>query len=143
MQDLLRAQYPVLTWWGLLTVLSRSAATVTMVLIFALGGTLAARGEISVGEIVSFVGFATLLIGRLDDLAGFVARMFVHAPTLETFFALVDEPRANDAHPTGTRLANPSGAIEFSGVSFRYSAANGAESKGSPGQGVFESHLYR
>jgi ABC-type multidrug transport system fused ATPase/permease subunit len=31
MSDLLSAQYPVLTWWGILTVLQRAAGTITMV----------------------------------------------------------------------------------------------------------------
>ena len=31
MGELLAAQYPVLTWWGLLTVLTRAAATITVV----------------------------------------------------------------------------------------------------------------
>ncbi|MEM1372356.1 MAG: ABC transporter transmembrane domain-containing protein, partial [Pseudomonadota bacterium] len=46
---LLAAQYPVLTWWGVLTVLQRSAATIAMVAIFAVGAMLAASGETSVG----------------------------------------------------------------------------------------------
>ena len=41
MGQLLAAQYPVLTWWGLLTVLTRAAATITMVLVFAIGAVLA------------------------------------------------------------------------------------------------------
>ena len=57
MADLLRAQYPVLTWWGLLNVLTRTAATVTMVAVFAMGAILAERGEVTVGQIVAFVGF--------------------------------------------------------------------------------------
>ena len=42
MDELLEAQYPVLTWWGLLTVLTRAAATVAMVLVFAAGALLVA-----------------------------------------------------------------------------------------------------
>ena len=36
MGNLLNAQYPVLTWWGILTVLQRAAATITMVAVFAI-----------------------------------------------------------------------------------------------------------
>ena len=71
---LLFARYPVLTWWGVLAVLQRSAATLTMVAVLALGTILAERGELSVGEIVSFTAFASLLIGKLDQLSGFVVR---------------------------------------------------------------------
>jgi ATP-binding cassette subfamily B protein len=81
MNDLLAAQYPVLTWWGLLTVLTRAAATVTMVIVFAVGAILVERGEATVGVIVTFVGFANLLIGKLDQLSGFVVRIYQQAPT--------------------------------------------------------------
>ena len=70
MAELLAAQYPVLTWWGLLTVLTRIAATITVVAIYAVGAVLVSRKQISVGEIVAFVGFAGLLIGKLDLLVG-------------------------------------------------------------------------
>src|SRR5262249_49957943 len=48
MSELLEAQYPVLTWWGLLTILTRSASTITMVAVFATGAVLAANGHVSV-----------------------------------------------------------------------------------------------
>ena len=90
MSDLLRAQYPVLTWWAMLTVLTRTAATITMVAVFAIGAILAQRGEVTVGQIVAFVGFANLLISKLDLLSGFVGRISLQAPTLANFFELLD-----------------------------------------------------
>ena len=58
----LAAQYPVLNWWALLSVLTRAASTVTVILIFVLGTWLYVHGQATVGEIVSFMGFATMLI---------------------------------------------------------------------------------
>ncbi len=129
MRQLLDAQYPVLTWWGLLNILSRGAATITMVSIFALGSVLAARGEITVGEIVSFVGFAGLLIAKLDQLSSFISRLFMEAPTLATYFALLDHnPDLQDAK-TATPLGNVEGRVTFEDVSFRYGPGD---------QGVFD-----
>lgn len=120
MRQLLSAQYPVLTWWGVLTVLNRATATITMICVFALGAYLLSEGRLSVGEIVSFVGFATLLIGKLDQLSGFVTRLFMQAPTLDTFYALLDTQadvvEAEGAPP----LANPDGDVRFENVSYRY-----------------------
>lgn len=120
MRQLLSAQYPVLTWWGVLTVLNRATATITMICVFALGAYLLSEGRLSVGEIVSFVGFATLLIGKLDQLSGFVTRLFMQAPTLDTFYALLDTKadviEAEGAPP----LANPDGDVRFENVSYRY-----------------------
>jgi ATP-binding cassette, subfamily B, beta-glucan exporter len=122
MEKLLAAQYPVLTWWGVLTVLSRAAGTVTMVAIFALGSALAARGEITVGEIVSFIGFATLLIAKLDQLSSFVSRLFMEAPTLATYFALIDQRPPGHTTSPGKRLPPVKGEVTFEDVHFRYGA---------------------
>jgi ATP-binding cassette subfamily B protein len=120
MGNLLHAQYPVLTWWGVLTVLQRAAATITMVAVFTIGALLAGRGEMTVGEIVSFVGLAGLMIGKLDQVAGFVMSLNRTAPTLRTFFALVDEPDAIPEKPGATDLVTVKGDVRFERVTFRF-----------------------
>ncbi len=129
MQDLLKAQYPVLSWWGILAVLQRAAATLTMVTIFVAGATLAGRGELTVGEIVSFVAFATLLIGKLDQLSGFVVRVHQQAPTLRLLFGLMDQSVASADPPDAKPLPPVAGNIHFDDVSYRY---------GSGPQGVYD-----
>jgi ATP-binding cassette subfamily B protein len=129
MGDLLAAQYPVLTWWGVLTVLTRAAATITMVAVFSLGALLASRGEITVGEIVSFVGFAGLLIAKLDQLSGFIARIFVHGPVLQAYFDLVDETGWPVEKNGAAHLENVAGAVEYQNVTYRFAASE---------QGVFD-----
>ena len=129
MSQLLAAQYPVLTWWGLLTILTRSASTVTMVAVFAIGAHLASLNEATVGEIVSFVGFSQLLIGKLDQLSGFFTRIFMQAPTLRSFFELLDTKLAITERKDAGRLEGVRGNVRFENVSFRY---------GTGSQGVFE-----
>ena len=130
MGRLLAAQYPVLTWWGVLTVLTRAASTITMVAVFAIGSLLASRGEMTVGEIVAFVGFATLMIGKLDQLSGFVARVFMQAPTLASFFRLLDEaPGITERAGAKALPSSLSGHVAYDSVSFRYGAGS---------QGVFD-----
>ncbi len=129
MRDLLAAQYPVLTWWGLLTVLTRAAATITMVAVFAVGAVLASRGEITVGAIVSFVGFATLLIGKLDQLSGFVVRTYQAAPTLRSYFELLDAQASVIEKSNAVSIENVGGRVVFENVSYRY---------GPGSQGVFD-----
>jgi len=65
MGELLAAQYPVLTWWGLVTVLTRAAATVTVVVILSVGALLVARKEATAGDIVAFIWLANVMIGKL------------------------------------------------------------------------------
>ncbi|MEQ1712834.1 MAG: glucan ABC transporter ATP-binding protein/ permease [Hyphomicrobium sp.] len=140
MGQLLSAQYPVLTWWGVLTVLQRAAATITMVLVFSVGAVLAARGELTVGEIVAFVAFANLLIGKLDQLSSFVVRIHQGAPTLRTFFALIDEKPTIVEVPGAPALPPAQGAVAFEDVSFRFPKSDqgvfGISFAAQPGQTV-------
>ncbi|WP_136684500.1 glucan ABC transporter ATP-binding protein/ permease [Falsirhodobacter xinxiangensis] len=129
-ENLLRAQYPVLTWWGVLSVLTRTAATITMVIVFATGALLAQAGEITVGEIVSFAAFAGLMIGQLDRLAGFVNAIFRQTPTLRNFFALLDAQGEVADTPGARALPQPvRGHVRYRGVSYRFPGSD---------QGVFD-----
>jgi ATP-binding cassette subfamily B protein len=127
--NLLNVQYPVLTWWAVMTVLTRAASTVTMVAVFATGAVLAERGEVTVGSIVSFVGFAALLISRLDQLSSFVSRISVQAPTLQAFFDLLDTTGDIEDTPGKPLLRLTTGRVVFDQVHFRYPNSN---------QGVFD-----
>ncbi len=132
MNQLLAAQYPVLTWWGLLTMMTRAAATIAMVAVFGVGALLAARGEITVGEIVAFVGFANLLITKLDLLSSFAVRIFQYAPTLRSFFDLLDATEGVREKPGAKPLEGVAGNVRYEGITFQF--------KGSD-QGVFDIDL--
>ncbi|MCB2117184.1 MAG: glucan ABC transporter ATP-binding protein/ permease [Rhodobacteraceae bacterium] len=129
MRDYLTAQTPVLTWWGLLSVLTRAAATLAMVAIFSVGAWLSARGEITLGEIVAFGAFAGMVIGQLDRLSGFVSGVVREAAVLGDYFELVDAGAADPDLPGARPLPAPlKGEVRFEGVSFRYpGAAQGVE----------------
>lgn len=129
MRELLEVQYPVLTWWAVLTVLTRASATLAMVAIFGTGAYLSAEGKISLGEIVSFVGFASLLIGKLDQLSSFTVRIFSQMPTIRSFLDLFEHTSRSLEEADKPELKVTEGRVRFEKVSFRY--------PGSP-QGVFE-----
>lgn len=129
MSDLLAAQYPVLTWWGVLTVLQRSAATITMVAVLATGAVLAGRGDLTVGEIVAFVAFAGLLIGKLDQVTNFVTAIHRRAPSFESYFSLVDAAQGAAEKPDACDLAQVRGDVRYDNVTFRFPATE---------QGVFD-----
>jgi ATP-binding cassette subfamily B protein len=66
------------------------------------------------------MGFAMLLIGRLETAASFVASLFFKLPSLEDFFAILDAQSTvpEDAH--ARPLWAPRGAVAFENVSFAY-----------------------
>jgi glucan exporter ATP-binding protein len=114
---LLGAQYPVLSWWAVLMVMTRGASTLAMVSLFAIGALLLRAGQTSLGEIVSFIGFAGLLIARLDQLSASMARVFVQAPTLQGLFDLMDTRLGQADSPDAETLGRTRGEIAFERVS--------------------------
>ena len=114
---LLGAQYPVLSWWAAMMGMTRGASTAAMVALFAVGALLLEAGRITVGEIVTFIGLAGLLIGRLDQLSGSLARVFVQSPTIQALFDLMDaEPGLKDG-PDAEVLDHVRGEVVFERVS--------------------------
>ena len=117
---LLAAQMPVLNWWAVIAVLTRSATTLTMLSIFLVGIWLNGQNLATIGEIVTFMNFAGLLIIRLEQVVGFSNRVLMDAPRLREFFTVLDtEPAVRD-RPNAIDPGRMSGLIEFNDVSFSY-----------------------
>ena len=119
-EQLLSAQFPVLNWWAVVSVLQGAVATITVISIFAMGAWLNLKGEITVGEIVTFMGFATHLIGRMDQVVGFVNSLFMDVHGLKEFFEVLDTPSAVSDRPGARPLENVEGRVEFAQVSYSY-----------------------
>jgi glucan exporter ATP-binding protein len=120
--QVLSAQYPVLRGWAWASVANRAASTLTVIGIFALGVRLHTQGEISVGAIVSFVGFALMMIGRMEQLAGFIADLFFQAPSLANFFEVLDTRSVLHEPSAAPDLRISRGDVVFQDVSFGYDA---------------------
>ena len=118
--SLLRAQMPVLSWWALAAVLTRTATTLTLLVILVLGAWFKLNGLVSVGEIVSFMAIATLLIARLEQVVGFANRLFMDLPKLAEFFAVLDTVPAVRDRPDAVDPGRVRGLVEFRDVSFSY-----------------------
>ena len=119
-RETLAVQYPVLNYWALLSVMTRAASSITVILIFVLGTWLFTQGQASVGEIVSFMGFATMLISRLDTASGFISRVFFQMPALTDFFRVLDSQSTVPDNPQGKDIGRARGDVEFDDVSFSY-----------------------
>lgn len=118
--QLLAAQMPVLSWWALVTVITRASTTITVLAIFTLGIALHEQGLTSVGEIVMFVSFATLLIQKLEQVVSFINNVFMEAPRLREFFGVLDAVPAVHDRPDAIDAGRLSGLVEFNDVTFSY-----------------------
>ena len=124
--SLLRAQMPVLSWWAVAAVLTRTATTLTLLTILLVGTYLKLVGLASVGQIVSFMAIATLLIGRLEQVVGFANRLFMDSPKLAEFFAVLDTVPAVRDRPDAVDPGRLRGLVEFKDVSFSYDGKRAA-----------------
>ena len=118
--QLLAVQMPVLSWWALVTVITRASTTITVLAIFTLGIALHEQGLTSVGEIVMFVSFATMLIQKLEQVVSFINNVFMEAPRLSEFFNVLDAVPAVRDRPDAIDIGRLSGLVEFHDVSFSY-----------------------
>ena len=118
--EVLNVQMPVLWWWALATVLTKAATTITMLLILVLGIWFYVNGETTVGEIVMFMSFATMLIGKLEAVVHFANHMVMEGPRLQEYFDVLDTiPTVRD-RPDAVDPGRLRGLVEFKDVSFSY-----------------------
>jgi glucan exporter ATP-binding protein len=116
----LAAQIPVLSWWAVTTVITRTSTTLTILSILLLGVWFYLHGLTTVGEIVTFISFSTLLVGRLEQAVHFANSMVMDAPRLREFFEVLDTEAAVRDRPDAVDPGRLRGLVEFKDVSFSY-----------------------
>ncbi len=119
-ERLLSAQYPVLDWWALASALNRTASTLSMMIILIIGTILVQKGELRVGDVIAFIGFANLLIGRLDQMRAFATQIFEARAKLEDFFKLEDSVQEREEPKGAKELGHVKGTVEFRDVNFGF-----------------------
>jgi len=124
--SLLRAQMPVLSWWAVAVMLTRAATTLTLLVILVMGTYLKLIGLASVGQIVSFMAIAALLIARLEQVVSFANRMFMDAPKLQQYFEVLDTVPAVRDRPDAVDPGRVRGVVAFKDVSFSYDGKRAA-----------------
>lgn len=127
--NLLSAQTPVLNWWALASGLNRMASTISIVCVLLLGAFFVIKGQLSVGEVVTFVGFSQLMIGRLDQISGFINLAVSSQAKLQEFFDMEDSTFQTNEPANLPSLPNVKGAIQFHHVTYEFPNSS---------QGVFD-----
>ena len=118
--QLLEKQMPVLSWWALVSVMTRTSTTITVLAIFTVGIALHQQGLTTVGEIVMFVSFATMLIQKLEQVVAFINTIFMEAPRLRDFMNVLDAVPTVRDRIDAMDPGRLQGMVEFNDVSFSY-----------------------
>lgn len=114
------AQFPVLNWWALASGLNRMASTFSMVVVLVLGAYFVTKGTMRVGDVIAFIGFAQLMIGRLDQISAFINQTVTARAKLEEFFEMEDATAERQEPEEATELTNVQGDIVFDNVTFEF-----------------------
>jgi len=117
---LLAAQLPVLTWWAVIEVMTRASTTITVLAIIIVGTALNLNGQATVGEIVTFMSFASMLIDRLQRAVSFVNSLLNQGPRLQEFFDVLDTVPDIGDRPGAIDPGRLTGEVRFRNVSFSY-----------------------
>jgi len=118
--ELLDAQYPVLDWWALASALHRLSSTISMMVVLLIGSFLVMNGQLRIGDVIAFTGFATLLIARLDQVSTFVNQISEARAKLEDFYGMEDSA-FEIREPEGLRdIGRVSGHVRFENVGFEF-----------------------
>lgn len=119
-RNLLSAQNPVLDWWAIASALQRLSSTISMMVVLLIGAYLVTHGQLRIGDVVAFTGFATVLIARLDQISAFANQISDARAKLEQFYQLEDSA-VDAAEPEGLRdLGAVTGHVRFEDVSFEF-----------------------
>ena len=127
--DLQKAQNPVLNWWALASGLNRMASTISMVIVLLLGAYFVSKGQLRVGEVIAFIGFAQLMIGRLDQISAFINQTVSARAKLEEFFEMEDATADRYEPEDALELKEVRGEIIFDNVTYEFPNS---------GQGVYD-----
>jgi len=119
-ERLLAAQFPVLSWWAIVAVLTRTSTTLAVLSIILLGTWLFKQGTSTIGEIVTFMALAGMVVARLDQAVSFANRMAMDAARLREFFQILDTVPALNDRLDAIDPGRFQGRVEFDNVSFGY-----------------------
>lgn len=86
----------------------------------ALGGWLHARGEVTIGTLMAFLGYVGALFGPLQGLTGAYQTLRKAGASAETIFAILEAQDSLGDAPDAVELPRVRGDVELAGVSFGY-----------------------
>ena len=119
-QDLLRYSIGAQIWAGLLMPFMNVITNLGYAGVALVGGTLAARGAVTVGTIGSFVTYARQFTFPLNNIAGMYNSLQSALAGAERVFELLGEAEEPGDVPDALDIGVPKGEVRFEDVTFSY-----------------------
>lgn len=114
------SQVEAIKWWGFITGFSRSIGLVLNILVFFVGGMLFINGDITIGGIIMFVGFSTILISTFNAIFWNVTEYLWQREKINFLFNLIETKPSIINSKDALKIDILKGNITFENVSFTY-----------------------
>lgn len=114
------SQVEAIKWWGFIAGFSRSIGLVLNILVFFVGGMLFINGDITIGGIIMFVGFSTILISTFNAIFWNVTEYLWQREKINFLFNLIETKPSIINSKDALKIDILKGNITFENVSFAY-----------------------
>jgi ABC-type multidrug transport system fused ATPase/permease subunit len=94
-----------------------------VLLVIGWGTYALSEGRISLGGMLAFLAYLTMLYGPIQDLSRLGTTIYAAAAAAERIIEVLDQEPVVAERPGARRLGRASGVVELDGVSFRYPGA--------------------
>jgi len=122
-EGLCESGYRAQLWSGLMMPLVNVIGNLTFALVAIAGGFLSITAGLTVGAVVSFLGYSKQFARPLNAVAGLFATIQSALAGAERVFEVLDEAEESPDRPDAEALPNPLGAVAFEDVCFSYDGA--------------------
>lgn len=107
-------------WWGAIIGISRCLGFILNILVFFVGSYLFIKNEISLGDIIMFIGFTNIIINVFNSFFWSVLDYSHQREKIDAFFNVYDAKVEIKSRENALKLDKLKGDIEFKNVSFSY-----------------------
>lgn len=116
----LKEQLKTNKWWGIVIGISRSISLILNIAVFFVGSFLFVTNEISLGDVIMFIGFTTIIINIFNSSFWSVLDYSWQREKINAFFEVWDAKPEIVNKENALKLGRIRGEIEFKNVSFSY-----------------------
>jgi ATP-binding cassette, subfamily B, bacterial len=114
----------LLVWWRtrLIEIVWEVLIPLASTFLLVYGGWQILQGQLTLGDLMMFLVYLTMLLGPIATLAGSAVQFQNNLAGLDRILDLLASPKEMQDHPGSIRIKRPQtqGEVEFKNVSFRY-----------------------
>ena len=118
--EAVQGQIKASRWWGIVSGASRSLGFILNVVVFFMGSILYIKNEMSLGDIIMFIGFTSIIINVFNSIFWIVLDYTWQREKIIAFFKIWEKKATIKNEKNSIEVGKLKGEIEFKNVFFEY-----------------------